>query len=127
MTLFQESASARKLVTTERAITAPFLAITAGLVVVLMAVAVTTLVAGRPADPATQANSDSTAIDGWMPAAIAAARQDRIEAAQSLEDGWEAALVPQRTYTSTDGWEAVLIQPHEAAVDGYIQRFLTDD
>jgi hypothetical protein len=109
MTLYQESASARKLVTSERAFAAPFLAITAGLVVVLLAVAVTSFVAiGRPADAATQAKPYTESIDGWMSAAMAAARQHRIEASQSLEDGWEA----------------VLVRPHEAAVDGNIRRIL---
>lgn len=126
MTLFQETASARTLVPSERAFTAKLLAITAGLVVVLMAVAVTSYVAGRPADANIQGNADTAAMDGWESAAIAASRQHRIDAAQPLTDGWEAALVPQRTITATDGWEAALIRPHEAAADRDIQRFLLE-
>ena len=52
MTQVQESAATRKLVTPERAFKAPFLAITAGLVVLLMALAVMSFaVAGRPSGP----------------------------------------------------------------------------
>jgi hypothetical protein len=128
MTQFQESVSVRKLVPSERAFTAPFIAITAGLVVVLVALAVTSFVfAGRPAEAALQGGTDTAAIDGWMPAAIAAGSQHRLGAAQQLDDGWAAALVPQRTSTATDGWEAALIRPNAPAVDGYIQKFLIDD
>ena len=125
MTLFQETTSARTLVPSERAFTAPFLAITAGLVVVLMAVAVTSYVAGRPAGADIQSTADTAAMDGWESAAIAAGRQHRIDSAQPLTDGWEAALVPQRTSTATDGYiERYLIQPQDAAVEGNIQRSL---
>ena len=144
MTQFQESAATRKLVTSERAFTAPFLAITAGLVVLLMALAVMSFVlAGRPADVPIQANTDTAAVDGYMAGLTAANNQHRLDAAQQLNDGWaaalvsqrtstatdgwEAALVAKRTSTATDGWEAALVQPHRPAVDGYIQRFLNDE
>ena len=144
MTQFQESASVRKLVPSERAFTAPFFAITAGLVVLLMAIAVTAfLLAGRPDEAAIQGSTDSAAIDGYMTGLIAANNQHRVASAQRLNDGWAVALVPQRTSTATDGWEAALvakrtstatdgweaalIQPRQTAVDGYIQRFLGDD
>lgn len=128
MTQFQESASSPKLVPAERAYTAPFLAIAAGLVVLLIALAVTTFVlAGRPADGTIQDNPDTAAIDGYMAGLTAANGQARIASAQQLNDGWEAALVTRRTSTATDGWEAALIRPHQPAVDGYIQRFIGDD
>lgn len=126
MTLFQETASARTLVPSDRAFTARLLAITAGLVVVLMAVAVASNVAGRPADATIRGNADTAAMDGWEPAAIAASRQHLIDVAQPITDGWEAALVTPRTITATDGWETVLIRPQEAAGNGYIQRFLLE-
>jgi hypothetical protein len=62
-----------------------------------------------------------------MTGLTAASNQQRVASAQQLNDGWEAALVAKRTSTATDGWEAALIQPRQAAVDGYIQRFLGDD
>ena len=142
MTQFQESVSARQL-TSGRAFTAPFVAITAGLVVLLMALAVISFgLAGRPADTAIQASTNSVAVDGYMAGLTAANNQHRLDAAQQLNDGWtgtgaqrtstatdgwEAALVAKRTSTATDGWEAALVQPHRPAVDGYIQRFLIDD
>ena len=144
MTQFQESASVPKLVPTQRAFTAPFLAITAGLVVLLMAIAVTaSFLAGRPAEASIQGSTDTAAIDGYMTGLTAANNQRRLASAQQLNDGWAAALTPQRpstatdgweaallakrTSTATDGWEAALIQTHQPAVDGYIQRFLSDD
>ena len=144
MTQFQESASVRKLVPSGRAFTAPFLVITAGLVVLLMAIAVTSyLLAGRPGETAIQGSMDSAAIDGYLTGLTAANNQQRVASAQRLSDGWAVALLPQRTSTATDGWEAalvakrtstptdgweaVLIQPRQTAVDGYIQRFLGDD
>ena len=144
MTHFQESASVRKLVPSQRAFTAPFFAIMAGLVVLLMAIAVTSyLLAGRPDEAAIGGSTDSAAIDGYTTGLIAANNQHRIAAAQRLNDGWAVALVPQRTSTATDGWEAALVskrtstatdgweaalsQPRQTAVDGYIQRFLGDD
>ena len=127
MTQFQESVSARQL-TSRRAFTAPFVAITAGLVVLLMALAVISFgLAGRPADTAIQASTNSVAVDGYMAGLTAANNQHRLDAAQQLNDGWTAALVAQRTSTATDGWEAAMVQPHRPAVDGYIQRFLIDD
>ena len=144
MTHFQESVAARNLVSSKRAFTAPFLAIMAGLVILLMAIAVTAyLLAGRPDEAAIGGSTDSAAIDGYMTGLLAANNQHRIASAQRLNDGWAVALVPQRTSTAadgweaalvakrtstaTDGWEAALIQPHQTAVDGYIQRFLGDD
>ena len=144
MTQFQESASVPKLIPAERAYTAPFLAITAGLVVLLMAIVVTSFVlAGRPAEATIGGGTDTAAIDGSVAGLTAANNEHRLNSAQQLNDGWavalapqrtsaatdgwEAALVAKRTSTATDGWEAALIQPHQTAVDGYIQRFLGDD
>jgi len=143
MTQFQESVSARRL-TSGRAFTAPFVAITAGLAVLLVALAVISFgLAGRPAEPAIQGSNNSVAVDGYMAGLTAVNNQHRLDAAQQLNDGWavalaphrtstatdgwEAALVTKRTSTATDGWEAALIQPRQTAVDGYIQRFLIDD
>ena len=149
MTQFQESASVRTLVTTPRAAdTAPFLAITAGLVAVLMAVAVISFfAAGQPSDATIGGTADSAAVDGYLAGLTAANKQhqlegaalamrrpitatdgqQRLESAQQLRDGWAGALVTLRTPTATDGWEAALIQPKEAAVDTYSQRFITAD
>lgn len=115
MTQFQESATVRTL-GTPRASTAPFLAITAGLVVVLMALALISFaVAGRPAD-ANIGNTDTAAVDGYMAGLTAANTQHRIEAAQRLNDGWAASLIPQRL-SPKDGWEAALLQPQGAAIE----------
>lgn len=111
MTLFQETASAQKPLTSNGALSAPFRYIMAGLVV-LMAVAVASIaLAGRTSDATIQGSADVEAIDGYMAGLIAAANMQRAAAAQELGDGWEAALVPHRTYTSVDGWEAGLTRP----------------
>jgi hypothetical protein len=110
MTQFQESATVRTL-GTPRASTAPFLAITAGLVVVLMALAlISFVVAGRPADATIGGNTDTAAVDGYMAGLTAANNQHRIEVAQRLNDGWAASLIPQRL-SPKDGWEAALLKP----------------
>jgi len=126
MTQAQESVSTRQL-TSERAFTAPFIAIAAGLVVLLMALAVTSFALASRPSTAIEGHAATEAVDGWLPAATTAGSQHRLESAQQLRDGWARELVPQRTSTATDGWEAGLIQPHAPAVDGYIQRFLNDD
>ena len=110
MTQVQESAATRKLVTPERAFKAPFLAITAGLVVLLMALAVMSFaVAGRPSGPI-DGNADKAAAERYVAGLIAGINQHRLEAAQQVQDGWETTL----------------IQSNGPAVDGYIQRFLND-
>ena len=148
MTQFQESASVRTLGTPRAADTAPFLAIMAGLVAVLMAVAVISFVVDRTAlrrghqwhrrlgggrrilggpdrreqaAPARGSGSGDAATDhrNGRPAAA--------RSAQQLRDGWAAALAMQRPITATDGWEAALLQPKEDAVDTYSQRFITAD
>jgi len=128
MTQFQESAPAPKLIPAERSYSAPFVAITAGLVVLLIALAAMSFVlSGRSTDVTIQGNTDTAAIDGHMAGLTAANGQARIASAQQLNDGWEAALVTRRATAVRDGWEAGLIRPHQPAVDGYIQRFLGDD
>jgi len=148
MTQFQESASVRTLGTPRAADTAPFLAITAGLVAVLMAVAVISFVAtGRPFDATIDGTADSAAVDGYLAGLTAANKQHQLEGAalamrrpitstdgqqrlagaQQLNDGWAAGLAMQRPITATDGWEATLLQPKEDAVDTYSQRFITAD
>jgi hypothetical protein len=145
MTQFQQSASVRPLDTTERAYPAPFLAIAAGLIAVLMAVAVISFALDAlPSDATIGANTDTAAVDGYMAgltaanhqrqlegAALAMRRpitstdgQQRLESAQRLRDGWAGALVVQRASDPVDGWEAAQIRPHAPAVDGYIQRFI---
>lgn len=127
MTHVQESVAARNLVSSKRAFTAPFLAIMAGLVILLMAIAATSFaLAGRPADATIQANTGAAAVDGYLSGLSVANAQQRLTAAQRLSDGWAAALVTQRTSTATDGWEGALVRPHQTAVDGYIQQFLSD-
>ena len=62
MTQFQQSASVRTLDTSERAYPAPFLAIVAGLVAVLIAVAaISFAVDTRPSDAALDGNADTAA------------------------------------------------------------------
>jgi len=107
---------------------APFVAIAAGLAVLLMALAVTSFAfSGRPADVTIQGTTDTAAIDGYLAGLTASNNQARIASAQDLNDGWEAALVTRRASAVRDGWEAALIRPHQPAVDGYIQRFLGDN
>ena len=66
MTQFQQSASVRTLDTSERAYPAPFLAIVAGLIAVLMAVALISFaVDARPSDAAINGNADTAAVDGY--------------------------------------------------------------
>jgi hypothetical protein len=128
MTQFQESAPAPKVVPAGRANVAPFVAIAAGLAVLLMALAVTSFAfSGRPADVTIQGTTDTAAIDGYLAGLTASNNQARIASAQELNDGWEAALVTRRASAVRDGWEAALIRPHQPAVDGYIQRFLGDN
>jgi len=111
MTQFQESVTARKLATSQRAFPAPFLAITAGLVVLLMALAVMTFaVAGRPSVPI-GGNADTAAAERYVAGLIASINQHRLESAQQLRDGWDTA--PFRS--------------NGPATDGYIQKFLTGD
>ena len=127
MTQFQESAPVPKLVPAGRASVAPFVAITVGLAVLLMALAVTSFVlSGRATDVTIQGTADTAAVDGYMAGLTAANTQARIASAQQLNDGWEARLMTRPTSAVTDGWEAALIQPHRPAVDGYIQRSLGD-
>jgi hypothetical protein len=131
MTQFQQSASVRTLDTSERAYPAPFLAIVAGLVAVLMTVAVISFaVDALPSDAAISGNLDSAAVDGYLAGLTAANKQHQLEgAAQAMQrpitatDSWTLT----RQATAKDGWEAALIQPREPAVDTYSQRFITAD
>ena len=131
MTQFQQSASVRTLDTSERAYPAPFLAIVAGLVAVLMTLAVISFaVDARPSDATIGGNADTAAVDGYLAGLTAANKQHQLEgAAQAMQrpitatDGWTMA----RQATAKDGWEAALIQPQEPAVDTYSQRFITAD
>lgn len=126
MTQFQQTAPAGTLVPSDRAYTTQFLAIVAGVVFVLMAAAVTSYVAGRPAEANIQATADTALTDGWQAAVSAAERQRDLDAANALTDGWAAALAPQRTSTATeaagDGRINGLLLPEEAPVDGFTLR-----
>ena len=128
MTHIQEPATGRPFLSSERDYPPAFAAITFGLVVLLMALAITSFVftGVQSAATATRVRAATDTVDGWMPALTAASRQHRLDAAQSIEDGWAAALVAPRASTA-DGWEAVLVPQRAAAIDGYIQRFLTND
>jgi hypothetical protein len=148
MTQFQESAAVRTLDTSPRAYTAPFLAIVAGLVAALMAVAVISFaVDALPSDAALNGYADTAEGNAYVAglnaaihqhqleqAALAMQRpitstdgQQRFESAQTLRDGWAGALVVQPASDPVGGWEAGLIRQHAPAVDGYIQRFVNAD
>lgn len=115
MTQFQQSASVRTLDTSERAYPAPFLAIVAGLVAVLIAVAaISFAVDAQPSDAAVGGYADTTAADRYVAGLTAGINQYRLEAAQQLNDGWAAALAMQRPITATDGWEKSLVRDAQA-------------
>ena len=132
MTQFQQSASVRTLDTSERAYPAPFLAIVAGLVAVLIALAaISFAVDTRQSDATIGGTTDTAAVDGYMAGLTASNHQHQLEA---------AALAMRRPITSTDGpnrlelaqklrdgWAGALLQPKEAPVDTYSQRFITAD
>ena len=78
MTQFQQSASVRTLDTSERAYPAPFLAIVAGLVAVLIALAaISFAVDTRPSDAALNGNADTAAGNEYAAGLNAAIHQHR--------------------------------------------------
>ena len=116
MTQFQQTAPAGTLVPSDRRFTTQFLAIIAAVAVVLMAIAVTSYVAGRPSGANIQANADTAVTDGWQAAVSAAERQRKMDAANAQTDGWAAALAAQRTTPAA-----------EDAGDAYIERLLLEE
>jgi len=122
VTQFQETASVRTLGNADRKYTAPFLAITAGLVAVLMAIAVISFaVTPRPSDATIGANTDTRAVDGYLAGLAAANHPLRIESAQRLADQWAAAALGSRLESLTDGWEAAQIR-HGQAMRDFVKR-----
>jgi hypothetical protein len=127
MTQFQQSASVRTLDTTERAYPAPFLAIAAGLIAVLMAVAVISFALdARPSDTALSGNTDTAAVDGYLSGLIAAHGAPRVTTAQRLSDQWAAAALVSRLQSTTDGWEAAQIR-HGQAMRDFVKRVATPE
>ncbi len=127
MTQFQQSASVRTLDTTERAYPAPFLAIVAGLIAVLMAVALISFALdARPSGAALNGNTDTAAVDGYLAGLIAANSAPRVESAQHLADQWAAAALISRSQSLTDGWEAAQIR-HGQAMRDFVKRVATPE
>ena len=135
MTQFQQSASVRTLDTSERAYPAPFLAIVAGFVAVLIAVAaISFAVDTRPSDAAGYA--DTAAGNAYAAGLNAAITEHRVESGQRLADQWAAAGLNARTHQHrvesgqrlADQWAATsLLRPQEPAVNTYSPRFITAD
>ena len=128
MTQFQQSASVRTLDTSERAYPAPFLAIVAGLIAVLMAVALISFALdARPSDAALNGNTDTAAVDGYLAGLIAAnSAQHQVESAQRLADQWAAAALVSRSQSLNDGWEAAQIR-HGQAMRDLVKRVATPE
>ena len=127
MTQFQQSASVRTLDTSERAYPAPFLAIVAGLIAVVMAVAVLSFALdARPSDAALNGNTDTAAVDGYLAGLIAANNAPRVESAQRIADQWAAAALVSRSQSLNDGWEAAQIR-HGQAMRDFVKRVATPE
>jgi len=126
MTQFQQSASVRTLDTTERAYPAPFLAIVAGLIAVLMAVAVISFALdARPPDAALN-GTDTAAVDGYLAGLTAANNAPPVESAQRIADQWAAAALVSRSQSLKDGWEAAQIR-HGQAMRDFVKRIATPE
>jgi hypothetical protein len=147
MTQFQQSAAVRTLDTTERAYPAPFLAIVAGLVAVLIALAaISFAVDALPSDAALTGYGDTTAGTAYAAGLNAAIKQHQLEAAaaamqrpitstsgqqqlesaQQLRDGWAGALVVRSASDPADGWEAAQIR-HGQAMRDFVERVATPE
>ena len=123
MTQFQETVSARTLDTPQRGYTGPFLAITAGLIAVLMAVAVISFaVDARPSDAAGYA--DTAAGNAYAAGLNAAITQHQVDSAQRIADQWAAAALVSRAQSLNDGWEAAQIR-HGQAMRDLVKRVPT--
>jgi hypothetical protein len=123
MTQFQQSASVRTLDTTERAYPAPFLAIVAGLIAVVMAVAVISFALdARPSDAA--GYGDTAAGNAYAAGLNAAITQHQAGSAQRLADEWAAAALVSRSQSLNDGWEAAQIR-HGQAMRDLVKRVPT--
>jgi hypothetical protein len=123
MTQLQQSASVRTLDTSERAYPAPFLAIVAGFVAVLIAVAaISFAVDTRPSDAAGYA--DTAAGNAYAAGLNAAITQHQAGSAQRLADQWAAAALVSRAQSISDGWEAAQIR-HGQAMRDLVKRVPT--
>jgi hypothetical protein len=127
MTQFQQSASVRTLDTSERAYPAPFLAIVAGLVAVLIAVAaISFAVDARPSDAALNGYGDTTAGNAYAAGLNAAITEHQVDSAQRLADQWAAAAIVSRSQSLNDGWEAAQIR-HGQAMRDLVKRVATPE
>jgi Tfp pilus assembly major pilin PilA len=123
VTQFQQSASVQTLDTPQRGFTAPFLAITAGLIAVLMAVAVISFaVDARPSDTAGYA--DTAAGNAYAAGLNAAITQHQAGSAQRQAEQWAAAAIVTRSQSLNDGWEAAQIR-HGQAMRDLVKRVPT--
>ena len=109
MTLSHETASVRKPLTSERAVTAPLAAMAAGLVVVLMALAVTSWIAAGRLTTETIQGAPSYA-DPYR------------EFVEAPAVGAPSFVDPYREFV-----QAPTIQPQEAELDTSIRRILLQD
>jgi hypothetical protein len=125
MTQFQQSASVRTLDTSERAYPAPFLAIVAGFVAVLIAVAaISFAVDAQPSDAALNGYGDTAAGNAYAAGLNAAITQHRAESGQRLADQWAAGALVTRSQSINDGWEAAQIR-HGQAMRDLVKRVPT--
>ena len=118
MTQFQETASVGTLGNAERKYTAPFLAITAGLVAVLMAIAVISFaVNSRPSDAA--GYGDTTAGNAYAAGLNAAITGHQVDSAQRLADQWAAAAAIDKAGSFAPGYplQGGLAGPSRVAID----------
>ena len=123
MTQFQQSASVRTLDTPQRGFTAPFLAITAGLIAVLMAVALISFALdARPSDAA--GYGDTAAGNAYAAGLNAAITQHQAGSAQRQAEQWAAAALVTRSQSLNDGWEAAQIR-HGQAMRDLVKRVPT--
>ena len=118
MTQFQETASVGTLGNAERKYTAPFLAITAGLVAVLMAIAVISFaVNSRPSDAA--GYGDTTAGNAYAAGLNAAITGHQVDTARQLADQWAAANAIDKAESFAPGYplQGGLAGPSRVAIE----------
>jgi hypothetical protein len=125
VTQFQQSASVRTLDTSERAYPAPFFAIVAGLIAVLMAVALISFALdARPSDAALNGYGDTAAGNAYAAGLNAAITQHQAGSAQRQAEQWAAAALVTRSQSLNDGWEAAQIR-HGQAMRDLVKRVPT--
>jgi hypothetical protein len=137
MTLFQETASARKPLNSDPTLSSPFQAMLAGLVVLLMAVAVTSFVVdGHPTGTSAENELDAAYANGYpLHGGLAGPSRVGINDAGSFAPGYPlhgGLAGPSRvTIDSAGGFAAGSLrfapQPAEGATDGDNQRFVNVD